>query len=114
MLYIIISFLQNKPAALVKLQDTHWKPILQWARSTFGVEISTSDSFILSPHPPETVRVLDDVMSKFDHWQMAGRLAPLSTSGLRSYVAIFSDGTYDIHFKVVPDCTGLGHAANHG
>lgn len=66
-----ICFLQNKPAALVKLQDTHWKPILQWARSTFGVEISTSDSFILSPHPPETVRVLDDVMSKFDHWQMA-------------------------------------------
>lgn len=66
-----ICYHQNEPPALVKLQETHWKPILNWARTFFDVEISTSDSFILSPHPQRTMQKFDEVLSKFDHWQMA-------------------------------------------
>lgn len=77
--HAILSFHQKEPALLNALQERHWKPILEWARSTFNVEVSTSTSFLLDPHPPETVQKFDDVMSKFDQWQMAG------TSSFKGY-----------------------------
>ncbi|KAH9926102.1 ATP12-domain-containing protein [Fomitopsis serialis] len=66
-----ICFRQNEPAVLVKLQETHWRPILDWAQSTFGIKVSTTDSFLLDPHPEETYEKLDKLMSEFDVWEMA-------------------------------------------
>ncbi|CCM07223.1 uncharacterized protein FIBRA_09568 [Fibroporia radiculosa] len=66
-----ICFHHSEPAALVALQNANWKPILDWTRTTYNVDISTSDSLLLGPHPPETVQKLDEVMTNFDHWQMA-------------------------------------------
>ncbi|KAI0081375.1 ATP12-domain-containing protein [Panus rudis PR-1116 ss-1] len=66
-----ICFHQQEPDTVVKLQKEHWFPLLEWARQTFGVDISTSDSFVLPPHPEETVRKFDEVMAEFDPWQMA-------------------------------------------
>ncbi|KZT11625.1 ATP12-domain-containing protein [Laetiporus sulphureus 93-53] len=66
-----ICFHQNEPTSLVNLQEMHWKPLLEWTQSTFNVDISTSDSFLLSPHPQETVKKLNEIMFNFDHWQMA-------------------------------------------
>lgn len=66
------SYHADAPAALVKLQDAHWKPILDWARSTFDVEISTTDSFLVPTQPPETILKFNDVLSTLNPWEMAG------------------------------------------
>lgn len=68
----LTSFHQKEPAALAKLQDQHWRPILDWAQSTYDIEVSTTDSFLLDPHPVETYEKLDELLSGFDSWEMAG------------------------------------------
>jgi ATP synthase F1 complex assembly factor 2 len=67
-----ISFYQDYPEPLVRLQDDHWKPLLTWARDTFDVELFTSDSVLFGVQPAETRRKLDKVLQGFDPWQMAG------------------------------------------
>jgi len=67
-----ISFHQDFPEPLVRLQDDHWKPLLTWARDTFDVELLTSDSVLFSVQPAATRRKLDKVLQGFDPWQMAG------------------------------------------
>ena len=67
-----LSFHQDDPPPLVRLQDEHWIPLLDWARSEFNVEIKTFDSVLFYAQPKETKQKFDEVMSKFDPWQMAG------------------------------------------
>jgi ATP synthase mitochondrial F1 complex assembly factor 2 len=66
------SFHQNDPPVLVALQSKHWDPLLNWARSTFGVKIHTFNSVLMNAQPPETKQKFDEVLTKFDHWEMAG------------------------------------------
>jgi ATP synthase mitochondrial F1 complex assembly factor 2 len=67
-----ISFRQDYPEPLVRLQDDHWKPLLTWACDTFDVELLTSDSVLFSVQPAATREKLDKVLQGFDPWQMAG------------------------------------------
>ncbi|TBU29015.1 ATP12-domain-containing protein [Dichomitus squalens] len=66
-----IFYHATEPATLVKLQEAHWKPILHWARSTFDVEIATTDSFLVPSQPPETILKLNEALTKFSPWEMA-------------------------------------------
>ncbi|KAI0811144.1 hypothetical protein BC629DRAFT_1280920 [Irpex lacteus] len=67
-----ICFHSSEPESLVSLQKTHWLPLLDWANATFRVEISTAtDSFLIPPHPESTIKKFDEVLSKFDPWEMA-------------------------------------------
>ncbi|PIL23719.1 hypothetical protein GSI_13469 [Ganoderma sinense ZZ0214-1] len=66
-----ICYHAGAPVTLVKLQDAHWKPILDWARSAFDVEISTTDALLVPTQPPETILKFNDVLSKFTPWEMA-------------------------------------------
>ncbi|KAI0956818.1 hypothetical protein AcW1_005405 [Taiwanofungus camphoratus] len=66
-----ICFHQTEPPALVSLQKAHWDPILDWARSTFTVDIQTSDSVLMGSQPQETLNKFEEVMSEFDPWEMA-------------------------------------------
>jgi len=67
-----ISFHQEYPDALVRLQKDHWNPLLTWARDTFDIELLTSNSLLLNAQPEATKRKLDKVLQGFDPWQMAG------------------------------------------
>jgi chaperone required for assembly of F1-ATPase len=69
---VSISFHQNHPEQLVRLQDEHWNPLLTWARDTFDIELLTSDSVLFNSQPEVTKRKLDKVLQSFDPWQMAG------------------------------------------
>ena len=70
---LVKSFHSSEPESLVSLQQTHWLPILDWATSTFNVDISTAkDSFVIPPHPESTIKKLDEVLATFDPWEMAG------------------------------------------
>ncbi|KAJ7905346.1 hypothetical protein B0H14DRAFT_2659926 [Mycena olivaceomarginata] len=66
-----ICFYQDYPPQLVDLQAQHWDPLLSWARSTFGVELHTSDSLLFNSQPDETKSKMDQILSTFDHWEMA-------------------------------------------
>ncbi|PSS32178.1 hypothetical protein PHLCEN_2v2051 [Hermanssonia centrifuga] len=65
------SFHSPEPDTLVKLQKVHWEPLLDWARSEYGVEIRTTDSFVLNPQPDETLQKFDEVLTKFNSWELA-------------------------------------------
>ncbi len=73
----IHSFHQEEPPLLAELQSEHWVPLLEWARSTFDVEIQTSESILLSEQPEETKRKLGAVLDTFDPWEMAGSYTSL-------------------------------------
>jgi len=77
--FLLRSFHQEYPDALVELQRKHWGPILSWARETFKVEIHTFDSIFSTPQPAETLAKLDRLISKLDPWQMAGMVTPFSS-----------------------------------
>ncbi|KAI0691191.1 ATP12-domain-containing protein [Cytidiella melzeri] len=67
-----ICFHSSEPEALVALQQKHWMPILEWAQSTFNIELSTAtDSFLVSNHPLDTLKKLDEVLTQFNAWEMA-------------------------------------------
>ncbi|EMD34503.1 hypothetical protein CERSUDRAFT_125608 [Gelatoporia subvermispora B] len=66
-----ICYHESEPDALVTLQEAHWKPLLEWACSEFGVDIQTSDSLLFTSQPPETLQKFDKVMAEFDQWEMA-------------------------------------------
>ncbi|KAJ7285696.1 hypothetical protein C8J57DRAFT_1285565 [Mycena rebaudengoi] len=66
-----ICFYEDYPPQLVDLQAQHWDPLLSWARSTFGVKLHTFDSLLFNSQPDETKHKLGEVLSTFDHWEMA-------------------------------------------
>ncbi|KAJ7470615.1 ATP12-domain-containing protein [Mycena latifolia] len=66
-----ICFYQDYPPQLVELQAEHWDPLLSWARSTFNVELHTFDSLLFNSQPNETKFKMDQVLSSFNHWEMA-------------------------------------------
>jgi chaperone required for assembly of F1-ATPase len=67
-----VSFRQEHPEALVRLQKDHWDPLLTWARDTFDIELLTTDSLLLNAQPEATKRKLDKVLQGLDPWKMAG------------------------------------------
>ena len=80
--HLAYSYHADQPAALVKLQEAHWKPILDWARSAHDVEITTTNSLLVPSQPPETILKFNEVLSKFSSWEMAGM------SGVADFLSI--------------------------
>jgi len=65
------SFFQDEPPLLVVLQDRHWEPLLDWARSTFDVEINKFESLLYNSQPEATKTKFDQLLQSFDAWEMA-------------------------------------------
>lgn len=70
---IVFSFHADEPPPVVRLQNEHWMPILDWVRSEFDVEIKTFDSILFQPQPKETKEKFSKILSEFDQWEMAGK-----------------------------------------
>ncbi|KAG9318872.1 hypothetical protein JVU11DRAFT_979 [Chiua virens] len=66
-----ICFHHDDPEPLVKLQREHWDPLLQWARSTFEIEIHVHRSVLFHSQPERTRQVLNSVLTRMDPWEMA-------------------------------------------
>lgn len=75
-----LSYHADEPAALVKLQEEHWNPILDWAKETFGVDIVVSNSLVVPSQSPETMKKFEGILAQFSPWEMAGMLSPLCYS----------------------------------
>jgi len=66
-----ICFYQEEPPPLVVLQEKYWDPLLNWARTTFDVEIQKFDSILFNSQPEATKRKFDKLLAQFDPWEMA-------------------------------------------
>jgi len=66
-----VCFFQDEPPPLVVLQDRHWVPLLDWARSTFNVEINKFESLLYNSQPEATKDKFDQLLQSFDAWEMA-------------------------------------------
>ncbi|KAJ7063162.1 hypothetical protein C8F01DRAFT_1131778 [Mycena amicta] len=67
-----ICFYEDYPPQLVDLQAQHWDPLLEWARSAFGIELKTFDSVLFNSQPETSKAKLDDVLSSMNQWELAG------------------------------------------
>jgi len=66
-----ICFQHDDPEQLVELQKKHWDPLLEWARTTFDIEIIVHRSVLFHSQPERTRQVLDSVLAQMDPWEMA-------------------------------------------
>ncbi|QRV86130.1 protein ATP12, mitochondrial [Ceratobasidium sp. AG-Ba] len=75
-----ICFYETHPPVLVKLQEEHWTPLIDWARETYQAEINTFDSILGNSQPAETKAIFAAAVDNFNQWEMAAfERAVLST-----------------------------------
>jgi ATP synthase mitochondrial F1 complex assembly factor 2 len=67
-----LSFHEDFPDPLVRLQNEHWIPLIDWIKGEFGVEITTFKGVLFGSQPAASKEKFDKVMSKLDAWEMAG------------------------------------------
>jgi hypothetical protein len=108
-----VSFHQGYPESLVRLQNEHWDPLLNWARDTFDIELLTSDSLSLNVQPEATKRKLDDVLQGFDPWKMAGCVSFIHPSCCTQICNGDSDGARDFYDQIVHHCTRTRTRSHH-
>lgn len=73
---------EGKSNALTRLQEAHWTPLIKWAEKHFNVPIQVAAGQLFNTQPKETVEKLQQVVSNYDPWRLAG----MSRSDLPSWV----------------------------
>jgi chaperone required for assembly of F1-ATPase len=74
----LLCYRAEGPRALVGRQEEAWEPLLDWARSRFGIDLETTTGVIHRRQPPATVERLGRAVAARGTFQLAG-LAPLVT-----------------------------------
>lgn len=69
---LCFSFHETFPDRLVKLQDAHWIPLIEWVEKTYDVKIELYESILNTRQPDATVLKLGSVVSDFDAFKLAG------------------------------------------
>lgn len=71
------SFHEEFPQRLVKLQDAHWKPLIEWVEKTYDVKINLYEGILNTRQPDATILKLGSVVSDYDAYKLAGSSFPL-------------------------------------
>ena len=95
----LLCYRAEGPAPLVARQAELWDPLLDWARSRYGIAFEVTAGIVHRPQPPETVARLAAAVDARDPFQLAG-LSPLVTVS----------GSLIIALAVAEGATGLGPA----
>ncbi|KAG2061697.1 ATP12-domain-containing protein [Suillus hirtellus] len=66
-----ICFHHDDPPPLVELQHKHWDPLIEWATSTFNIDIQVFTSILFHSQSAETRAKLDAVLTEMDPWELA-------------------------------------------
>ncbi|CEQ39722.1 SPOSA6832_01249 [Sporobolomyces salmonicolor] len=59
------------PATLVKLQEAHWKPLIDWVCKTYDVEIRIYEGILNTRQPDATILKLGSVVADYDQFKLA-------------------------------------------
>ncbi|KAL1927318.1 hypothetical protein VTP01DRAFT_3947 [Rhizomucor pusillus] len=62
---------EDYPETLTKLQDAHWKPLIDWASKTYNVQINTTNGIFAVRQPKETRDKLRSIVQEMDPMQLA-------------------------------------------
>ncbi|KAF9165386.1 ATP synthase complex assembly protein atp12 [Actinomortierella ambigua] len=66
-----ICYQQDFPDSIVKAQDKHWKPILDWAKQEYGLDIQVSTGITFVPQTEETKQKLCEIVSAMSDLELA-------------------------------------------
>ncbi|KAI9500447.1 hypothetical protein BX070DRAFT_195868 [Coemansia spiralis] len=64
-------FHEEYPRVLVELQQKHYTPIVEWAKSKYGIDIQTTTNIFALRQPPESTKDLRDAVSEFSPLKLA-------------------------------------------
>jgi ATP synthase mitochondrial F1 complex assembly factor 2 len=82
------SYHEEQPRQLRKLQEEHWKPLVQWSKEHVGLDVKLFDSILIGKQPEESKTKLLAVLNQFDQWRMAGELVPLTSATTFADIAL--------------------------
>ncbi|HEX8263631.1 MAG TPA: ATP12 family protein [Allosphingosinicella sp.] len=74
----LLCYRADGPRSLVERQERVWEPLLDWARTRFGVALETTTGVMHRAQPAETVERLGRAVAARGPFQLAG-LSPLVT-----------------------------------
>ncbi|SCZ97618.1 BZ3500_MvSof-1268-A1-R1_Chr4-3g07303 [Microbotryum saponariae] len=66
-----VCFHEEEPDHLVKLQDAHWNPLLDWVRKTYDVELIKYEGILNTKQPDPTIVKLGGVVADYDEYKLA-------------------------------------------
>ncbi|KAI7907329.1 uncharacterized protein BX663DRAFT_529042 [Cokeromyces recurvatus] len=66
-----VCYFENSPESLTKLQDAHWKPIIEWVEKRFDVKINTTTDIFALCQPKETKTKLRASVEAMDPLELA-------------------------------------------
>lgn len=72
-LRVFYSFHEEFPTQLVRLQDAHWHPLLDWVRNTFDVEVVVYEGILNTRQPDATILKLGSIVAEYDQFKLAGQ-----------------------------------------
>lgn len=95
-----ICYHENFPEILTELQDSYWKPILEWTEKTYDVKINTTTDIFAVTQPDETKAKFKAIIDK---------MGPLELSAFEK--AVMSSKSFLIGFALVHKGITVEHAA---
>ncbi|KAL9538977.1 hypothetical protein MBANPS3_010548 [Mucor bainieri] len=95
-----ICYHEEFPEILTELQDSYWKPIINWAEKTYNVKINTTTDIFAVTQPDET-------KAKFR--AIIDQMGPLELSAFEK--AVMSSKSFLIGFALVHKGITVEHAA---
>lgn len=95
-----ICYHEEFPEVLTQLQESYWKPIINWAEKTYDVKINTTTDIFAVTQPDET-------KAKFR--AIIDQMGPLELSAFEK--AVMSSKSFLIGFALVHKGISVEHAA---
>ncbi|CAO3679941.1 unnamed protein product [Rhizopus stolonifer] len=95
-----VCYHEDSPETLIELQDTYWKPIIEWTEKTYDVKINTTSNIFAISQPKETKEKLRAVIEEMD---------PLELSAFEK--AVMTSKSFLIGFSLVKNGVSVENAA---
>lgn len=56
----------------MQLQDAHWKPLIDWVRTTYKADVKIYEGILNTRQSDDTILKLGAVVSQYDQFKLAG------------------------------------------
>jgi chaperone required for assembly of F1-ATPase len=90
----MLCYRADSPEALVRLQNRHWNPILDWAHETLGARMTLAEGVVFVEQPSQSIEALRrHVVSRSETFRLAG-LHLMTTITGSALLALAVDGGF--------------------